>query len=232
MNTAIILAGGVGSRMASANLPKQFLLVNERPIFTYCLTTFEQHEDIDKIVICVAETWRNYVDEWLTKLKITKAGTYADPGRTRQHSIYNGLKAASEFCGEEDAVIIHDAVRPLVSAKIISDCMLGAREEDGALPVITVKDTIYQSRDGKTIEKLLNRNELFAGQAPESFNFGQYYKIHNTVTDEEIGSTAGSSEIAFKHGMSIRLVNGSESNFKITTNEDLDTFATIISNGI
>ena len=96
------------------------------------------------------------------------------------------------------------------------------------MPVISVKDTVYQSKDGQEIGCLLKRSELFAGQAPESFKFRKYFDIHNQVTDEEIGATAGSSEIAYRHGMEVRMVKGSERNLKITTIEDLETFETIL----
>ena len=227
MNTAIILAGGVGSRMG-VDRPKQYLIVKEKPIIVYCLEIFEKHSNIDNIVIVVSDEWKSYVEENVAKYGIRKVRGYAPAGETRQHSIYNGLKAVDTYAPATDVVIVHDAARPLVSDEIIDDCIVGATEDDGAMPVISVKDTIYQSRDGKSIDHLLKRSELFAGQAPESFKFKKYYDIHNSVTDEEIASTAGSSEIAYRHGMKIRLVKGSERNFKITTIEDLETFETII----
>ncbi|MCH5303915.1 MAG: 2-C-methyl-D-erythritol 4-phosphate cytidylyltransferase [Ruminococcus sp.] len=227
MNTAIILAGGVGSRMG-VDRPKQYLIVNEKPIIVYCLEIFENHKNIDKIIIVVSDEWKDYVIENVSKCGISKVCGYAPAGRTRQHSIYNGLKCTEENASETDVVIIHDAARPLVSNKIIDDCIVGATEDDGAMPVISVKDTIYQSKDGKSIDNLLKRSELFAGQAPESFNFKKYLDIHNSVSDDEIAATAGSSEIAYRHSMKIRLVEGSERNFKITTIEDLETFETIV----
>ena len=227
MNTAIILAGGVGSRMG-VDRPKQYLVIDDKPIIVYCLEIFEKHNDIDNIVIVVSDEWKDYVIENVKKYGINKVCGYAPAGRTRQHSIYNGLKCTETNASETDVVIIHDAARPLVSDKIIKDCIIGAVEDDGAMPVISVKDTIYQSKDGKSIENLLKRSELFAGQAPESFDFKRYLDIHNSVSDDEIAATAGSSEIAYRHGMKIRLVEGSERNFKITTIEDLETFETII----
>ncbi len=227
MNTAIILAGGVGSRMG-VDRPKQYLIVKDKPIIAYCLEIFQNHSAIDKIVIVVSEEWQDYVEENVAKYGLTKVCGYAPAGRTRQHSIYNGLKCTQDNAPDTDICIIHDAARPLVSDKIINDCIVGATEDDGAMPVISVKDTIYQSADGKKIDNLLKRSELFAGQAPESFKFKEYLDIHNSVSDDEIATTAGSSEIAYRHGMKIRLVEGSERNFKITTIEDLETFETII----
>lgn len=227
MNTAIILAGGVGTRMG-ADIPKQFICVKDKPIITYCLEIFEAHNMIDNIVIVASEQWQDFISEQIKLYNITKFYGYAPPGATRQHSIFNGLKLASHFLCAQDIVIVHDAVRPLVSDQIITDCLNGAMEKDGALPVISVKDTVYQSINGDSIDKLLKREQLFAGQAPESFNFGKYYLIHTTVSDSEIASSVGSCVIAHRNGMDIKLVAGSERNIKITTKEDLDMFEAIL----
>ena len=227
MNTAIILAGGVGSRMG-VDRPKQFLMVQDKPIISYCLDIFQNHDEIDSVVVVVSEQWQDFVEEYAAKYGVTKIKGYAPAGKSRQHSIYNGLKCIDQNVPDTDIVIVHDAARPLVSDQIISDCIKGATDYDGAMPVISVKDTVYQSKDGEEIGCLLKRSELFAGQAPESFKFRKYFDIHNQVTDEEIGATAGSSEIAYRHGMEIRMVKGSERNLKITTIEDLETFETIL----
>ena len=227
MNTAIILAGGVGSRMG-VDRPKQFLMVQDKPIISYCLDIFQNHDEIDSVVVVVSEQWQDFVEEYAAKYGVTKIKGYAPAGKSRQHSIYNGLKCIDKNVPDTDIVIVHDAARPLVSDQIISDCIKGATDYDGAMPVISVKDTVYQSKDGEEIGCLLKRSELFAGQAPESFKFRKYFDIHNQVTDEEIGATAGSSEIAYRHGMEIRMVKGSERNLKITTIEDLETFETIL----
>ena len=227
MNTAIILAGGVGSRMG-VDRPKQFLMVQDKPIISYCLDIFQKHSAIDSIVIVVSEQWQDFAEEYVQKYGVTKVKGYAPAGQSRQHSIYNGLKCIDKNVPDTDIVIVHDAARPLVSDQIISDCIKGATDYDGAMPVISVKDTVYQSKDGQEIGCLLKRSELFAGQAPESFKFRKYFDIHNQVTDEEIGPTAGSSEIAYRHGMEVRMVKGSERNLKITTIEDLETFETIL----
>lgn len=228
MNTAIILAGGSGSRMGT-DIPKQFISVREKPVITYCLEIFQKHDEIDAIVVAVSDEWKEFTEKCADEYGIEKIAAYAPAGRTRQHSIYNALKSIDEHLPETDIVIVHDAARPLVSDEIISACIAGAEKYDGAMPVITVKDTVYLSSDGDKIDRLLNRSELFAGQAPESFRFKRYLQIHDEAGDEEIGSTVGSTQIAFRHGMDIHMVKGSERNLKITTIEDLETFETLIS---
>ncbi len=246
MNIAVILSGGSGSRMKAGTKPKQYLEVLGKPIICYCLETFQKHNMIDAIVIVAEEQYQEMLDEWMEKEHISKFADYAPAGRTRQHSIYSGIAIAREVVewyevpdeiggyirvgvkeeteAVKDVVIIHDAARPCVSERIITDCINGALECDGAMPVITVKDTVYQSTDGKTISSLLNRDELFAGQAPEAFKLDQYLAVHDAMSDEELANVRGSSEIAYRHGMKIKLVKSEEANFKITTKEDLEKF--------
>lgn len=227
MNIGLILAGGVGTRMG-ADRPKQYLIAGGKPIIAYALKIFDMHEEIQRIVLVADDAWRDYIEEWIEKEEIQKPVNFAQPGRTRQHSIYNGLKCCADFALANDVVIVHDAARPLVSNQIISDCIAGALEKGGSMPVVPVKDTVYRSVDGNVITNLLTRSEIFAGQAPEGFLFGKYYDLHNSVSDEEIGTTNGSSEIAFRHGIEIKLVQGSERNFKITGPEDLERFEQIL----
>lgn len=227
MNIGLILAGGVGSRMG-ADRPKQYLIAGGKPIIVYALKIFDNHEKISRIVLVADDAWKDYIEEWIAKEDIRKPIDFANPGRTRQHSIYNGLKCCANFATAEDVVIVHDAARPLTSDKIITDCIAGALEKGGSMPVVPVKDTVYRSMDGNVISNLLTRSEIFAGQAPEGFVFGKYYDLHNAVTDDEIGNTNGSSEIAFRHGIEIKLVEGSERNFKITGPEDLERFEQIL----
>lgn len=228
MNIAIILSGGVGSRMG-LNIPKQYVMVNEQPILNYCLVTFLSNENIDALVIGVADEWITFVQEHLAKLTPKKPVYFAKPGETRQYSIYNALNVVRENgCSDDSIVIIHDGARPLVSDELINRCLDGCKLADGIMPVIPVKDTTYLSEDGKHIQSLLNRSHLWAGQAPEAFNFGKYIKVHDEMPREELLKINGSTEIAFKAGLDCQMVDGDPMNFKITTPEDLSNFKSII----
>ena len=178
MNIAIILSGGVGSRMG-LNIPKQYVVVNGQPIISYCLQTFLCNEHTDAIVIGVADEWKEYVIEQMEKLHPAKPVFYAAPGETRQYSIFNALRVVKDQGYSDDSfVIIHDAARPLVSDELINRCYEACNRADGSMPVIAVKDTTYYSEDGKSITSLLDRSKLWAGQAPEAFVFGKIGRAH------------------------------------------------------
>ena len=228
MNIAIILSGGVGSRMG-LNIPKQYVIVKEQPVLNYCLSTFLNNYAVDAIVIVVADEWIDFVKEHLGKLNPQKPVYYAKPGETRQYSIYNGLIVMRENgFKDEDIVIIHDGARPLVSDDLICRCIDGCNEVDGAMPVIPVKDTVYLSEDGKQIQALLNRSHLWAGQAPEAFKFGSYIKVHDEMDRDELLKITGSTEIAYKTGLCCQMIEGDPMNFKITTPEDLSNFESLL----
>lgn len=228
MNIAIILSGGVGSRMG-LNIPKQYVVVNGQPIISYCLQTFLCNEHTDAIVIGVADEWKEYVIEQMEKLHPAKPVFYAAPGETRQYSIFNALRVVKDQGYSDDSfVIIHDAARPLVCDELINRCYEACNRADGSMPVIAVKDTTYYSEDGKSITSLLDRSKLWAGQAPEAFVFGKYLQIHEKMSHEELLKINGSTEIAFRQGLKVEMVEGDPMNFKITTPEDLSNFESII----
>lgn len=226
MNIALILAGGCGSRFGG-EIPKQYIKVAGKPVIAYCLKTFGEHEEIDGIQIVADEEWRPFIQECATVEGCGKLRGFSIPGKNRQLSIWNGLKDILQYGCEEDVVIVHDAARPLVSARIISDCMKTCKEHDGALTTIPVKDTVYYGRDGK-IESLLERERLMAGQAPEAFRVGPYYRANEMLLPDKILQINGSTEPAVLAGLNIGCVAGEERNFKVTTREDLERLEQIL----
>lgn len=230
MNIAIVLSGGVGSRMG-LNIPKQYVEVNGKPIIEYCLNTLFHHSKIDMGIIGVADEWLEYVKKSVKRIGSPIPVYYSRPGETRQGSIINALKTAKE-CGaeESDIVLIHDAARPFLTSELISDCLEACKNADAVLPVISVKDTTYLSKDGKHIDSLLERKTLWNGQAPEAFKFGSYYEANMKLSEEELNRITGSTEVSYRAGFKCVLIPGDTNNFKITTPEDLSNFKSIIKN--
>ena len=125
---------------------------------------------------------------------------------------------------KEEVVLIHDAARPLLSRQLVTDCLDAIEGHDGVIPVLPMKDTVYESTDGKTISRLLNRSHIFAGQAPEVFCFGKYYEANRALLPDKILAINGSTEPAVMAGMRMAVIPGDETNFKITTKADLERF--------
>jgi len=231
-NIAVILSGGTGTRMGLER-PKQYVEVNGTPVIYFCLNTFFEDKLTDAIAIVVADEWKAFVDTIVSGFRSNKPVLYSKPGETRQYSIFNALRTIKQYgYSDDDIVLIHDAARPLVSHELIRRCYEGCREADGIMPVIPVKDTAYLSRDGKHISSLLQRNQLWNGQAPEAFHFGKYYAAHESMDGADLLKINGSTELAYKAGMDCRMVEGDPMNIKITTQEDLITFEAIINSKI
>ena len=226
MTSGIILAGGSSERLSELGKPKQFVEVAGIPLIMYCLRTFEHCTGIDALVIVAPENWYEQLYNWLSDFGINKLKTFALPGRTRQHSIYNGLLALQSL--NPTRVVIHDAARPLVKEQDIRNTIHSSEGYDGASPVMPLKETVYQSLNGTIITALLNRDELFAGQTPECYDFAKYLEAHKSLSDTELGIIRGSSEIAFKAGMIIHLHKGNVLNFKITTAADMEYFKYLV----
>lgn len=221
MNYAIILSGGTGTRLG-LDMPKQYFEVNNKPIIRYVIETMEQSDKIDKFVIVAGEEWQKYVKEQISVSE--KFIGFALPGENRQLSIYSGLCALRDIAKEEDVVLIQDGARPNTSLKLIEQCFNLSDDVDGAMPVLPMKDTVYLSEDGARISALLERKQVFAGQAPESFRFGKYMAANETLLPDKILKINGSTEPAILAGMQIKMIPGDEKNYKITTKQDLNRF--------
>lgn len=227
MNIALLLSGGIGERLDS-KIPKQYIKVCGRPIILYCLERLAAHREIHGIQIVAACVWQKQIKDWMETIDTKgKFRGFSTPGSTRQLSILYGLEDICKYAGESDYVLIHDAVRPMVSESQITACLDAALNHEGVVPALPMKDTVYRSGDQKRITELLNRSEIYAGQAPEAFHLGKYLKANQKLLPEQILHMNGSTEPAVLAGMDIAMIPGDEENFKITTRADLEQFQRI-----
>lgn len=252
MVTALVLSGGSGTRMGM-DIPKQYIKVNGRTVISYCLERFFAHIMVDAVQIVADEVWREMILETVKHLcqtvdkgaldgnmsesdtayreSVGKFRGFSAPGRTRQHSILNGLNDIRKYAGDSDYVLVHDAARPFVSFSLIAECIEAVKGHDGVLPALPMKDTVYISGDDMRISSLLDRSRIFAGQAPELFVLGKYYEANRALLPDSIFKINGSTEPAVMAGMDIAMIPEDERNFKITTAADLERFREIVQKG-
>ncbi len=228
MNIAIVLAGGVGSRINS-DIPKQFVKLSGKMMITHSLIPFGESEMVDNIRIVTSPDWIEKIEDDIFENKLSavdeKLLGFSEPGSNRQLSIYNALKDIRGLLGPYDDgdinVIIHDAARPFVTVENIEECLGALSQYDGAMPVLPMSDTVYLSRNGKRVDELLDRGSIFAGQAPEAFRFEGYLAANEALLPERILSVKGSTEPAILAGLDVAMIPGDQRNFKVTTDEDL-----------
>lgn len=228
MIAAILLSGGTGTRMG-ASRPKQYLEVGGRSILSYSLQILIQHQQIGAVQIVADPKWHDFILQQMQGINGTsKLWDFSLPGENRQESILHALQDCASRLDENDAVLIHDAARPLLSSDLIDQCVDALKGHDGVLPVLKLKDTVYLSKNGTTVSSLLNREEIVAGQAPELFLYGKYYRANQALMTDKLLAIRGSTEPAILAGMDIVMIPGDESNFKITTKSDLLRFEVLL----
>lgn len=236
MNIALLLSGGTGSRIRS-EVPKQYIRVGDQMIVTRSLCRLMGHGLIDGVWIVAAREWQDAIVEDVCNALRDSAGNaeeylqwkqkllgFSAQGDTRADSIYRGLLDLRQCMDPMDVVLIHDAARPMVSQELITSCLMACATHDGAMPVLPMKDTVYESADGQVITRLLERKNIYAGQAPEAFLYGKYLEAYRRLTPAQIAALHGSTEPAVLAGLDIAMIPGEESNYKITTDEDLRRF--------
>ena len=215
-NSVIIVAAGKGKRMNS-NISKQFLHMKNKPILYYTLNKFSTHKSIDEIVLVTLEDKIEVCKDIINKYNLNKVSKIVPGGKERQDSVYNGLKAVSKDC---DIVLIHDAARPFVTSDIIENGIKYTKRYGAAACGVMPKDTIkIKDKKGFSIDTP-NREELFIVQTPQCFNYNVVLDCHEKLKDHNKKVTDDTMVLG-EYGKKVYLYEGSYSNIKITTPEDL-----------
>ena len=221
-NCVILLSGGVGARFGDTT-PKQYIEVLGKPVLLYTMEAAEACGLIDAILVVCAPEYGETVMRLARENGIAKFIGWVPAGKNRQRSADNGLFEIERRGGCEN-LIIHDAVRPLVTDRIFRDGLEKLGEFEAALAAIPTRDSCYRSSDGVTMDGPLDRSVIFRGQTPEFFRYDSYLSAVRSSSDEELDGVTGSAAVAMNRGIRVALSYGEERNFKITTKEDLDRF--------
>ena len=222
-NYALIIAGGSGNRMGQ-DIPKQFMYLDNRPIIIHTLEAFQRHPDINGIAVVCLEGWETVLQSYANQFNISKLKWIFPGGKSGQESIHNGIYGLKDAgCKDEDLVLIHDAVRPLLSQTIISSNIAICKKYGYAITGIKCREAILKSEDGFSTTESIPRDQLIRTQTPQTFRLGNIIKAHEVAKVKGIdNSVASCTLLAEIGGIEMHIVPGSEKNIKITTVEDLE----------
>lgn len=226
MNIAIIIAGGVGSRVG-ANIPKQFIEVENKPILVYTLEGFNAHLEIDKIELVCISSWLDEVQNYKERYNITKLEWITNGGSFVQESIYNGVKNLKEKISDEDIVIIHDGVRPIVDNYVISDVIRVAKEYGNGVTSLPYNEQIFLIDDDISTTKYIPRETLRRVSTPQAYHFGDLLASYDEAFSKQIGIYGSSYTNTMYADLGKRLyfAKGSDKNIKLTTPDDIKIFS-------
>lgn len=222
-NVALIIAGGSGNRMGQ-DIPKQFMHVDNCPIIIHTLKAFQRHPDIDEIAVVCLKGWETVLQSYANQFSITKLKYIFQGGDNGQESIFNGITGIKEAgYDDDDLVLIHDAVRPLLSQDIISSNIAICKEYGYAITGIKCREAILESEDGFSTKESIPRDKLIRTQTPQTFRLKNILRAHEEARVAGItNSVASCTLIAELQIAEMHIVPGSEKNIKITTIEDLE----------
>ena len=230
MNIGVIFAGGTGTRMHSRDLPKQFLMIYNKPIIIYTLEYFEENEEIDAVVIACVEEWIPYLEDLLQKYQIRKVRKIVPGGTTGQLSIYNGLLAAKEIAGDVPAVVlIHDGVRPLINSELLSRNIDAVKQFGSSITAGIVKETIVEINSDGSVRSVPSRAHSRVAKAPQSFWLEEILAAHEKSLQDGENNNIDSCTLMQKYGnRQLHMVDGPYENIKITTPDDYYTMRAIL----
>ena len=229
----MIMAGGIGSRMNSPELPKQYLKVQNEPIIVKTIRNFEEFGSFRAGVVCCPIDWIEYTKAMLLEYGITSESiSVISGGKNRNCSVKNGCRFLSENYNttDEDVILTHDAVRPFINSRIIKENISAVNEYGVANTVMPVYDSIIRSDDSTFLTDCVKRDDIFRVQTPQSFKFKELEKVINSLTDDELEHFTDVASIFHNKGYEVKLVRGSDNNIKITTPFDLAVAQAIIAN--
>ena len=225
----LLMMGGVGSRFG-ADIPKQFTMVEDKPLFTYIADKMAKLDVITGIVIVVNSAWLEYTNEWLKKLGIQKIISVISGGSTRSDSVFNGLKALKNIANDNDPVLMHDATHPYVDEEGTKKVAEMVAEYGSATLASLNYDTTYLMDDDNNIVKVIPRRNVIAGASPEGFRFKQIYDIYDQTPAEDMEKMTSVGAIALAHNIPMKVVSTPVLNLKITYPEDMKLFMKLYKN--
>ncbi len=227
MNVALVIAGGSGQRMGM-DIPKQFILVEGKPIIVYTLETFERHPMVDAIEVVCVDGWHDQLLAYAHEYGIEKLRWVVPGGHTAQESIRNGVFALEPHCKDDDIVIVHDSIRPIVDEFVLTDVVEMALEKGNAVTSLPYNEQIFllSEEDPTTTTAYIPRETLRRVSTPQAYRFdlidSKYHEAY--ATGVGIRGSAYANTMMVELGVRLNFAKGSDKNIKLTTSDDLEIF--------
>ncbi len=229
MNIAIIIAGGVGSRMGQ-DIPKQFINVYDKPILIYTLEAFEKNPLIEAIEVVCIETWIEVLRAYAKQYNITKLKWIVPGGSTGQESIRNGVYNLEGKVNPNDTIIIHDGIRPMVDEQILNDVIAVCDKYGNAVTSMPYNEQIFVKEDDISTKKYIPRETLRRVATPQAYKFDKLLWAYQKAFKEEIGIYGSSytNTMMVELGEKLYFAAGSDKNIKLTTPDDIYLFKALL----
>lgn len=226
---ALIIAGGVGARMGQ-DIPKQFINVHDKPVIVYTLEAFQRHPDIDAIEVVCLDGWHEVLKAYARQFGISKLENIVSGGKNGQESIRNGIFDINKrYNSDNDIVLIHDAIRPMVSDDVIDDNIRVCRKYGNAITVVPCTAAMLKTYDSLSTVEQVPRDNLKITQTPQAFYIKDIVEAHNEAIRKGITNSVASCTMYIELGRKLYMSRGSEKNLKLTTSEDIDIFKALLS---
>ena len=228
MIVALLTAAGTGTRMGQ-DIPKQFMHVENKPLIIHTMEAFQNHPNIDAIMVVTLPAWMAVLQAYASQFNITKLKWVVPGGATGQESIHNGLMELSKILQSDDIVMIHDGNRCLVSSEIISNSLATFHAHGSAVAAIPCVEAVFKSSDdGSSSTVSIPREQLFRTQTPHTYTIEKLLWAHEEAAKRGISNTAASCTLMQALGETVYFSKGSETNLKITTVDDMLIFEALL----
>jgi len=229
MNIALIIAGGTGKR-TQQEIPKQFINVYDKPILIYTLEGFQKHPDIQAIELVCLNGWEEIVSAYSRQYGISKLQWITSGGETGQESIRNGVVDLYRHAHEDDIVVIHDGIRPIIDMAVLSDCIRVCKKYGNAVSSMPYNEQIFKTDDDITTTEYIPRETLRRVQTPQAYPLGKLYQSYKKAFEENIGIHGSSytNTMMVELGETLYFAAGSDKNIKITTADDIELFKALL----
>ena len=224
---ALITASGVGARMGQ-DIPKQFINIYDKPVIIYTLECFQNHPEIDAIVVVCLKGWESILEAYAKQFKITKLKSIINGGETGFESIIKGTEEVRRLFSDDDIILVHDGIRPNLSSEIISNNLAICEKYGNAITAIPCREAMIYTEDGLSGSKEINRDNLIRTQTPQAFKVGELSAMHAEAKKRGITNTVAMVTLLTDLGKTAYFSPGSEKNIKLTTTDDIEIFKALL----